>query len=139
MKSACVLGLSAVCALGVAGCSNSSTAPGSSNDGSVSGGVAATVNGEPISEDLVTNYIESLRAQYGLTDEGSWGQYLAASSLTPESLRENIINSYVELELMEEGAAAAGALTGAGWALEAAGAAGATPADTVPYSSVTSS
>ena len=108
MKSACVLGLSAVCALGVAGCSNSSTAPGSSNDGSVSGGVAATVNGEPISEDLVTNYIESLRAQYGLTDEGSWGQYLAASSLTPESLRENIINSYVELELMEEGAAAAG-------------------------------
>ena len=95
MKSACVLGLSAVCALGVAGCSNSSTAPGSSNDGSVSGGVAATVNEEPISEDLVTNYIESLRAQYGLTDEGSWGQYLAASSLTPESLRENIINSYV--------------------------------------------
>ena len=107
MKSACVLGLSAVCTLGVVGCSDSST-PGVSNDGSVSGGVAATVNGEPISEDLVTNYIESLRTQYGLTDEGTWGQYLAASGLTPESLRENIINSYVELELMEEGAAAAG-------------------------------
>lgn len=107
VQSACAFGLSALCVLGVSGCTDSasSSKPG---DFSATGGVAATVNGEPISEDLVTNYIESLRSQYGLTEEGTWGQYLASSGLTPESLRENIINSYVEMELMEKGAADAG-------------------------------
>lgn len=106
-KTACAFGLSALCVLAVAGCTDSS-ANSNSGSSSATGGVAATVNGEPISEDLVTNYIESLRAQYGLTEEGTWGQYLASSGLTPESLRENIINSYVERELMEKGAADAG-------------------------------
>lgn len=107
MKSACALSLSAICALGIVGCSDSSTGK-APVDGSSSGEVAATVNGTPISEDLVTNYIQSLRTQYGLTDEGTWGQYLASSGLTPESLRENVINSYIEIELMEKGAADAG-------------------------------
>ena len=106
-KTACAFGLSALCVLAVAGCTDSS-ANSNSGSSSATGEVAATVNGEPISEDLVTNYIESLRAQYGLTEEGTWGQYLASSGLTPESLRENIINSYVEMELMEKGAADAG-------------------------------
>lgn len=97
MKAVCVAGLSAVCAWSLAGCMND-TASGSS------GGVAATVNGTEISEDTITNYIESFRASSDLTDDDSWGQWMADNDMTPESVREKIIDSFVSRELVQEGA-----------------------------------
>ena len=61
----------------------------------LTGGVAATVNGTNITEDTVTRQIMSMRQSYGYNDDKDWAQYLVDSGATPESLRENVINSYV--------------------------------------------
>ena len=95
-KAACAVSLSAVCLLGVAACSNNS------ND--TSGDVAATINGTNIMEDTVTNYIEDIRKSQNLTDEDSWGNYLAQASTTPSDVRTQVINMYVQRELINTGA-----------------------------------
>ena len=77
------MGLSAACVMGVAGCS-------SNNQNSGSGAVAATINGTEIYEDTVTDYIQSVREQQGLTDEDSWGNYLAQMGTDPAGVREQI-------------------------------------------------
>lgn len=90
-------GLAVMCAFGVTACSSSQS--------SSTGGVAATVNGVEIPEDEVTNMIESIRSQAGLTDADKWGQWLANNNMTPESVRSEMIDSFVEEELIKEGAA----------------------------------
>ena len=97
-KLACV-GLTLACALGLAACN------GAGSNGGNSGGVAATVNGVEISEDTITKQVESVRAQMSVDDEDSWGQWLVQYGYTPESVREEIINGYVEQELIRQGAA----------------------------------
>ena len=87
--TACVV---AACSFGLVACQGAA------------GGTAATVNGTAISEEEVTNTIETIRAQSGLDDKDTWGQYLAASGMTPESVREQIINSLVSNELVKQGA-----------------------------------
>ena len=91
------MGLSAACVMGVAGCS-------SNNQNSGSGAVAATINGTEIYEDTVTDYIQSVREQQGLTDEDSWGNYLEQMGTDPAGVREQIINTYVTRELINSGA-----------------------------------
>ena len=91
------MGLSAACVMGVAGCS-------SNNQNSGSGAVAAIINGTEIYEDTVTDYIQSVREQQGLTDEDSWGNYLAQMGTDPAGVREQIINTYVTRELINSGA-----------------------------------
>ncbi|MEE8722727.1 MAG: peptidylprolyl isomerase, partial [Eggerthellaceae bacterium] len=76
-------GLAVMCAFGVTACSSSQS--------SSTGGVAATVNGVEIPEDEVTNMIESIRSQAGLTDADKWGQWLANNNMTPESVRSEMI------------------------------------------------
>lgn len=68
------------------------------------GGVAATVNGTEIAEDEVTNTIQNVRAQSNLEDEDSWGNFLVSNDMTPESIREQIINSMIDKELVKTGA-----------------------------------
>ncbi len=97
VKTLCAVSLSAVCVLGVAGCSGN----GSSNSNDA---VAATINGVNIYESTITDYIESIRSQSGMTDEDSWGQYLSQMGTTPSELREKIIDNYVTRELIKEGA-----------------------------------
>lgn len=106
-KSLATVGLAAVCVVGVAGCSDANSA-GSEGSGETTytGGVAATVNGAEIQEDTVTQSIQSIREQMGVTDEQSWGEWLAQYDYTPESVREEIINTYVDQELLKQGAAA---------------------------------
>lgn len=99
-KSLAVFGLAAVCAAGVVGCS------GSDNDANTStytGGVAATVNGTEIQEDTITAAIENIRTSMGLTDEQTWGEWLAENDYTPESVRQEIIDGYVDEELAKQG------------------------------------
>lgn len=64
-------------------------------------GVAATVNGEQIKEQDVTDYIQNYREQSGMSDEDTWGQFLAANSMTPETFRkEQILEGYMVQNLL---------------------------------------
>lgn len=93
LKTIAAFGVTAACAFSLAACT-----------GGVSGGTAATVNGTAISEDDVTNSIEAIRKQSGLEDNDTWGQYLAAYGYTPETVREEIINSLADEQLVKQGA-----------------------------------
>ena len=102
VKSLASVGLAAVCALGVAGCSEGTNVSGSSG----TGGVAATVNGVEIQEDTVTDAIQSIREQMDLTTDEAWGEWMASYDYTPESVREEILNSYIDQELLKQGCSA---------------------------------
>lgn len=101
-KSLATLGLAAMCVTTMAACSDSGEA--GSQEG-YTGGVAATVNGTEIQEDTITEAIEGIRSQMGLTDEQSWGEWLAENDYTPETVRKEIIDSYVDQELVKQGSA----------------------------------
>lgn len=101
-KSLATLGLAAMCATAMAACSDSGEA---GSQQSYTGGVAATVNGTEIQEDTITEAIEGIRSQMGLTDEQSWGEWLAENDYTPETVREEIIDSYIDQELVKQGSA----------------------------------
>lgn len=84
------LGLSL--ALGLAGCAAASPEP------------AATVNGVEIAEDTVTAYVENFRTTSSLEDDVAWRQWLADNSYTPQSVREEVIDYYVDQELTRQAA-----------------------------------
>ena len=94
---ACVV---AACLCGLAACSNSSD--------SASGGTAATVNGTAIPEQKVTDQIEQIREQSGLTEEDQWGQFLVENDMTPSSVRSQIIDTLTEQEVIMQGASELG-------------------------------
>lgn len=98
MRAACAAGLAAACMCGIAGCSSNESASG------LTGGVAATVNGVEVAEDDVTTSIEVIRSSYSLEDQDAWGNFLASSNMTPEKLRENVIDSFVDQALQKQGA-----------------------------------
>lgn len=93
VKTLVVAGIVAVFACGLAACKSDP-----------SSGVAATVNGTEISEQKVTDQIEHVRAQSGLTDDEQWGKFLVQNDMTPQSVRETIIDTMVEQELIKQGA-----------------------------------
>lgn len=70
-----------------------------------SGGVAATVNGVEIGENAVDAYIENFRETNSLTDDESWGEYMGQNNYTPESIRQLVLNSFVEEEIVRQAAA----------------------------------
>ena len=96
-RGAAALSLVAACTCGMLGC----TASGSN----LTGGVAATVNGTEIPEDEITLAIESVRTDKSLTDEASWGAWLAENGYTPESVREEVLDSYINQEVLRQKAA----------------------------------
>lgn len=98
VRAACAAGLAAACMCGIAACSSNESASG------LTGGVAATVNGTEIAEDDVTTSIENVRASYSLEDQDAWGNYLASMGTTPDEIRSNVIDSFVEQELQKQGA-----------------------------------
>lgn len=69
-------------------------------DYTLTGGVAATVNGVNIKEDTITEQIMSTRTSLGKTDDKDWAQYLADQGQTPESYRESVIRSYASQYLL---------------------------------------
>ncbi len=112
-KSICAVSLAAVCACGLAACSGNSTGSDSESTG-LTGGVAATVNGVNIDEDTVTEAIESARTNYinmyyyylgtdvteDKTDDEVWADYLDTYGYTPEELRDEYLNKYIDDELL---------------------------------------
>ena len=96
VKNAWAVAVTAVFALGLAGCSG------------VTGGTAATVNGVAISESEVTNTIESIRVSMGVTDEESWGLWMSENGYTPEQVREEVLDGFIDQEVLRQGAEAMG-------------------------------
>lgn len=102
----CAAGIASACMFGLAACSDS-------NPSGLTGGTAATVGGTEIAEDTVTTYIQTFRANYKtsageaspLDTEEKWGQWLAANSMTPETVREQVIDFYASQELVKQAAA----------------------------------
>lgn len=93
-KAVLACGLAIACCAGLAACGGSGA----------SGAVAATVNGTEIMEQTVTDQIQQIREQSGLEDEDQWGLFLAQNDMTPSSVREQIINTLTEQELIAQGA-----------------------------------
>ena len=89
-----VLGLSAACCFAVAGCSAGGYA--------YTGGVAATVNGTEIEEDTITKYVEDYRTSAGYDTDDAWGTWLNESSMDAATVREQVIDYYVEIELVNQ-------------------------------------
>ena len=87
--------LLAACSLGLAGCNGE-------------GGVAATMNGEPIYEAQISTYIQENRTAAGLENEGAWVGYLQMMGMTPEQLRETTIMYFAQLMTTRQVAAEKG-------------------------------
>lgn len=84
----------------MAGCS-----AGSGNGISdTSQGTAATLNGKPIGEKAITEYIADFRETADLTDDEAWAQWMVSNGYTPESVREEVINFYADNMLLEQAA-----------------------------------
>lgn len=103
LKAAIGLSLSVACVFGVAGCSTSTeeNAPDAlQTDTGLTGGVAATVNGTEIEEDKVTRYINNFRIRGGYETEEDWKKYLQDNSYTVESLRDEVLDTLIDQELV---------------------------------------
>jgi foldase protein PrsA len=83
--------------MGLSGCS-------SVNDALSDDAVAATVNGEEIYEQTITDYIANVREQMGLTDDDDWASWMVSYDYTAETLRSDVIDSYVSRALISQGA-----------------------------------
>lgn len=87
----------AACALVLAACGGGADAK-----------AAATVNGVAIPESSVTQEIQNFRTSMSLENEDDWGKWLAESSYTPESYRQQTIDELVDAEVLNQAAAAEG-------------------------------
>ena len=88
-------GATIVCIALLAACTNSTTSKEL---------VAATVDGEEILEQAITDQIQQIRDQSGLSEEDEWGEFLVQSGMTPASVREQIIDTHVDEILVVNGA-----------------------------------
>ncbi len=95
------IGLVIACASAITACSPAkSSVPDNA--------VAATVNGTEIRESEVTSAIQSIRANNNLSEEDTWGKYLAQLGLTPNDIRQQMIDSFVEKIIIEQNAESLG-------------------------------
>ncbi|MEG0072732.1 MAG: peptidylprolyl isomerase [Raoultibacter sp.] len=95
----CAATVTGALVFGMAGCA----APAGKTEG-LTGGVAATVNGTEIAEDTVTTYIQDFRETSSLKEEEPWGKWLAENNMTPENVREQVIDYYAGQELIKKAA-----------------------------------
>lgn len=88
--------LAAVCCIVLAGCQSQY---------GYTGGVAATVNGTEIEEDTITKYIQDFRTSSDISSDEDWANWLKESSQDPASIRNQVIDYYVQQELIRQAAA----------------------------------
>ena len=72
--------------------------------GDTSEGVAATVNGEPIGEKAITEYIAEFREAGSLDDSEAWGKWVTSNGYTIDNVREEVIDYYVDELLYRQAA-----------------------------------
>lgn len=94
LRKVSIVGVTAACAFALAGCDGS-------NYG-YTGGVAATVNGTEIQEDTITKYIQDFRTSSDLTSDDDWGNWMSENSFDPSTVRSQVIDYYVEDELVKQ-------------------------------------
>lgn len=94
LRKISVVGVSAACCIALVGC-------GGTNYG-YTGGVAATVNGAEIQEDTITKYIQDFRTSLDLTSDDDWGNWMKENSFDPATVRDQVIDYYVENELKKQ-------------------------------------
>lgn len=94
LRKISVVGVSAACCIALVGC-------GGMNYG-YTGGVAATVNGAEIQEDTITKYIQDFRTSSDLTSDDDWGNWMKENSFDPATVRDQVIDYYVENELKKQ-------------------------------------
>ena len=94
LRKISVVGVSAACCIALVGC-------GGTNYG-YTGGVAATVNGAEIQEDTITKYIQNFRTSSDLTSDDDWGNWMKENSFDPATVRDQVIDYYVENELKKQ-------------------------------------
>lgn len=94
LRKISVIGVSAACCIALVGC-------GGTNYG-YTGGVAATVNGAEIQEDTITKYIQDFRTSSDLTSDDDWGNWMKENSFDPATVRDQVIEYYVENELKKQ-------------------------------------
>ena len=68
----------------------------------LTGGVAAKVDGVNITEDTVTKQIMNVRTSGGYDTDKKWAQYLVDNGMTPESYRANVIDSLARQYLVQK-------------------------------------
>lgn len=94
LRKISVVGVSAACCIALVGC-------GGTNYG-YTGGVATTVNGAEIQEDTITKYIQDFRTSSDLTSDDDWGNWMKENSFDPATVRDQVIDYYVENELKKQ-------------------------------------
>lgn len=94
LRKISVVGVSAACCIALVGC-------GGTNYG-YTGGVAATVNGAEIQEDTITKYIQDFRTSSDLTSDDDWDNWMKENSFDPATVRDQVIDYYVENELKKQ-------------------------------------
>lgn len=77
---------------------------GCGGNGVGGGAVAATVNGQDIMEQTITDYIANFRTSSSLESDEAWGEWMVANGYTPESVREEVIDYYVDQDLYDQAA-----------------------------------
>ena len=77
---------------------------GCGGNGAGGGAVAATVNGQDIMEQTITDYIANFRTSSSLESDEAWGEWMVANGYTPESVREEVIDYYVNQDLYDQAA-----------------------------------
>ncbi len=108
VQAACAVSIVAIGMFGLSACAGDNDQESGKKVSGLTGGVAATVNGVDIQEDTVTTYIETSREGAGLSDESNWGQWLVENDITPETLREETIESFISQELIRQAAESEG-------------------------------
>ncbi|MEY8459634.1 peptidylprolyl isomerase [Eggerthellaceae bacterium 24-137] len=68
------------------------------------GAVAATVNGQDIMEQTVTDYVAQFRTDSGLESDDAWGEWMVSNNYTPETVREEVIEYYIKQDLYNQAA-----------------------------------
>lgn len=57
--------------------------------------IAVVVNGQPVTEQAVTDYIANFRTEMGLEDAAAWNDWMAQNGFTPETVRAEVIDGFV--------------------------------------------
>lgn len=94
-----VAALAAFAAFGLVGCGGTNEAADTE-----SGPVAATVNGVDIYENKVTDYIQNFRTGQALDTDEAWGTWLSSNASTPSDIRSQVIDMFVNEELVKAAA-----------------------------------
>lgn len=76
--------------------------------GCSSAAVAATVNGENIEEQTITDYVQNFRKTNGLESDDTWAQWMVDNGRDAESIRSDAIDYFIRIDVMDQEAAKQG-------------------------------